>query len=268
MTPPIPMIPLADLNDFVDENTDLINATATLLAALVIAKLVDRFVSRSGMSAARKVAKDDLSRATVTRLRLIRRLVFAVIVLVGLGLALSQISALKPLANALLASSAVLGIAVGLGARGMLANGVAGIMIASVQPFRIGDVIQWEGHHGLVEDITLTYTFVRLPSGHRLVVPNEAIASSPLENYTITGSAVDTDASVWVVPPRATASLALLRDRMGDFEINIGECEQHRIELKIGFSTSAEQEARRRIAAREQAVRLLSDAGMLEAPPG
>ncbi|MFY9488116.1 MAG: mechanosensitive ion channel domain-containing protein [Solirubrobacterales bacterium] len=262
------MIPLANLNDFVDDNSDWINAAAILLVAIATAKLVDWFVARNALRAAKRVVGDEFSQATMTRLRLVRRLMFAAIVLIGLGLALSQISALAPLANALLASSAVVGIAVGLAARGALANGVAGIMIATVQPFRIGDVIEWEGHHGLVEDITLTYTFIRLPSGHRLVVPNEAIAASPLENYTITGDAVDTDASVWVVPPRATAALELLRDQMKDFNVTLGECEHHRIELKIGFATDAISEARQRIAAREQAVRLLSDAGMLEAPAG
>ena len=135
-----------------------------------------------------------------------RRLLTVAIILVGIGLALAQISALKPLATTLLASSAVVGVTVGLAARGVLANGVAGMMLATVQPFRIGDVIEWDGSRGRVEDITLSYTFVRLPSGHRLVVPNEAIATSPLENFTIGGAAVDADASVWVHPPRATGA--------------------------------------------------------------
>lgn len=258
----------AAVKSFVDDNTNLIRAIVIFAVALVIAKLVDMFVTRNATRVTGKMVRDELSQATVTRLRLVRRLVFAVIVLVGLGLALAQIDALRPLANTLLASSAVVGITVGLAARGPLANGVAGMLLATVQPFRIGDVIEWDGNRGRVEDITLSYTFIRLPSGHRLVVPNEAIAGGPLENFTIGGSSVDADASVWVRPPYATPALELLRKQLTGIDVHLGDCEHDRIELKLGFKTSAHQEAVRRIDALEQAVALLSGAGMLETPAG
>jgi small-conductance mechanosensitive channel len=251
-------------SDFIRDNEDAITAIVIFLVAVALAKIVDLFVSRNARRVTDRISGDELSKATVTRLRLVRRLLSLAIVLIGVGLALSQINAMKPLATTLLASSAVVGVAVGLAARGVLGNGIAGMMLATVQPFRIGDVIEWNDHRGRVEDITLTYTFVRLPSGHRLVVPNEAIATSPLENFTIAGSAVDADASVWVHPPRATRALKLLRDNMDGVDVHLGEVEHDRIELKIGFKASAQQEAIRRIATREEAVAILSDAGMLD----
>ncbi len=253
---------------FFEANTNLIHAAIIFATALVVAKLVDLIVTRNVKRVTGRLSRDELSQATVTRLRLVRRLVATAIVLVGLGLALAQIDQLRPLANTLLASSAVLGIAVGLAARGPLANGVAGMMLATVQPFRIGDVIEWDGNRGRVEDITLTYTFVRLPSGHRLVVPNEAIASGPLENYTIAGSEVDAEASVWVTPPHGAAALKLLREKMDDVTVQFGECAHDRIELKVCFKTTAYDEVKRRIAARERAIVLLDGADMLEAPAG
>ncbi|MGH2905743.1 MAG: mechanosensitive ion channel family protein [Solirubrobacterales bacterium] len=255
--------PLLTISKFVDENADWIDAAVIFIASLLVAKIVDWLVGRNARRVTTRLPGDELSQAAVTRLRLVRRLLTVVIVLIGLGLALAQIDALKPLATTLLASSAVVGVAVGLAARGVLANGVAGMMLATVQPFRIGDVIEWDGNRGLVEDITLSYTFVRLPSGHRLVVPNEAIATSPLENFTIGGATVDADASVWVQPPLAPGALKLLREKMEGIEVNFGDCEADRIELKLGFKTSAQQEATKRIATREQAVVMLADAGML-----
>jgi small-conductance mechanosensitive channel len=258
-------LPIANFSNYVDDNSDWITAVVIFIASLVIAKLVDMFIGRNANKVTSKlVPGDELSKAAVTRLRLVRRLVTVAIVLVGVGLALAQIDALKPLATTLLASSAVVGIAVGLAARGVLANGVAGMMLATVQPFRIGDVIEWEDNRGRVEDITLSYTFVRLPSGHRLVIPNEAIASTPIENFTIAGAAVDADASVWVQPPQATPALKLLRDKMEDIEVHLGECEHNRIELVLGFKVSAQQEAAKRFTTREQAVAILGDAGMLD----
>lgn len=259
---------LADIDTLIDDNSDVINAVLIFAIALIVAKLVDFFVSRSAKRVTNRLARDELSQATITRLRIVRRLIFALIVLVGLGAALWQIDALQPLANTLLASSAVIGIVVGLAARGPLANAMAGLMLATVQPFRIGDVIEWDGNRGRVEDITFSYTFVRLPSGHRLVVPNESIAASPLENYTIGGSLVEADAAVWVIPPHANRALALLRERLEDFQINLGECLHDRVELKLQFKTTAEHEVKRRVEVREQAVAILGSADMLEAPAG
>lgn len=260
------MIQIAGIHEFVSDHDNVINAAAIFVATLAMARAVDWLIKRNATRVTGKVVRDELSQSAVTRLRLLRRLLAALIVLIGLALALEQIDALKTVSSTLLASSAVVGIAVGLAARGTLANGVAGVMLATVQPFRIGDVIEWNGRRGRVEDITLTYTFVRLPSGHRLVVPNETIATSPVENYTIAGSTVDADASVWVSPPRANTALALLRERMPDVEAHLGECRHEGIELKLGFTTDANEEPARRIAMREQAVSLLSDAGMLDAP--
>jgi small-conductance mechanosensitive channel len=198
---------------------------------------------------------------------LVRRLLSLTIVVIGIALALNQVAALQPLATTLLASSAVVGLAVGLAARQTLANGVAGLMLATVQPFRIGDVIEWEGSRGRVEDLTLTYTFVRLPSGHRLLIPNERIAASPIENFTIARATVESDISVWVKPARAKWALGALRESFSASSVNIGEVEFDRVELKISFEVSAQAEASERAKTREQAISILDSAGMLGDSP-
>lgn len=251
---------------FIDANSQWISAVAIVVVALIAARLVDKFLQRSAMRVSSVRDSEPLSQSAVTRLQLVRRLIVASIGLIGIFLALAQIDALKPLGTALLASSAVVGVAVGLASRAVLANAVSGMMLATVQPFRIGDVIEWQENRGRVEDITLTYTFVRLPSGHRLVIPNEAIATTPLENYTIAGTVVDADASIEVAPNKATAAIQLLREKLEDTTISLGECAVDRFEILISFSTTAGHEATQRLATREQVVAILSDAGMLEGP--
>ncbi len=63
----------------------------------------------------------------MTRLRVVRRLVFVLIVFIGVALALTQIDGVRRLATGILASSALLGLIVGLAARQSVANLVAGI---------------------------------------------------------------------------------------------------------------------------------------------
>lgn len=259
------LAPLAgvDVSEFASDNSDWITAIVILVVFAVIAKASDWAIGRSGSRLAGSMRRGELSKVAVTRLRLVKRLVFAGILLIGVALALSQIDALKPLGTTLLASSAVLGIVVGFASRQTLANGVAGMMLAAVQPFRIGDVIEWDGNRGTVEDLTLTYTFVRLASGHRLVVPNEQIASSPLENYTIAGRDVEATAVLWVRPTQAMPALSLLREKLAEAEVTTGACNADRVELNVCFHTDAEREVPRTTAMREQALAILSVAGML-----
>jgi small-conductance mechanosensitive channel len=58
-------------------------------------------------------------------------------------------------------------------------------MIAFTQPVRLGDTVTLESAEGVVEEIGLTYTFLRLESGDRFVVPNEKLASDTIRNSTI-----------------------------------------------------------------------------------
>ena len=85
---------------------------------------------------------------------MVRRLVFVVIIVVGLGIALSQFDKLNKLANGVLASSAVLGLVLGFAAQKILANPIAGILLAISQPIRIGDTVTIEGETGRVDDLT------------------------------------------------------------------------------------------------------------------
>lgn len=257
---------IAAKQTLLDANAQWISAAAILIMTLIAAKLVDIFLSRSANRVSSVRDSEPLSKSTVTRLRIIHRLIVLAVVLIGVFLALAQIDALKSLGTALLASSAVIGVVLGIAARPVLGNSISGMMIATVQPYRIGDVIEWQEKRGRVEDVTLTYTRLRLPSGHRLVIPNEQIATTPVENYTIAGAVVDADATVEVIPERAVGALKLLREKLPDATTQMGACEVDRVELTVSFSTDAGHEATRRFATREQVVAILSDAGMLDAP--
>ena len=146
------------------------------------------------------VAGRELSPVADTRLRLVRRLVFATIIVIGIALALAQFPSVKRVATGVLASSAVLGLVVGFAARQTLANAIAGILLAITQPIRIGDLVTFEEETGEVEDVRLTYTYIRLDDGRRLIVPNERLAQSSIHNHTIVDPLVSVEVSVWLAP--------------------------------------------------------------------
>ena len=129
-------------------------------------------------------AVSQVSRSTKTRLRILRRLLFAGVVLVVAAIALSQFTELKRLATGILASTAVLGLIVGFAAQHTIANMVAGVQLAVSQPIRIGDRISFEETEGRVTDITLSYTYVDPGDGSAVVIPNQLLVEGIVHNHS------------------------------------------------------------------------------------
>jgi small conductance mechanosensitive channel len=82
----------------------------------------------------------------------------------------------------------------------VLANAIAGMVIAVTQPLRIGDVVTFEEQTGTVEDISLTYTWLRTGSEARLIIPNERLAAGVLRNDSIRSQTVALEVRLWLAP--------------------------------------------------------------------
>lgn len=205
---------------FWSHHRDEVTALATVLIAIALATIADRALARRAVHLATVVRGGELSVAADTRLRLLRRLIFAGILVIGIALALMQFEAVKRAAAGVLASSAVLGLVVGFAARQTLANMVAGVLLAITQPIRIGDLVTFEGQTGVVEDVKLTYTYLKAEDGRRVIVPNERLASSTIENFTILDPRIEVEVAIGL-PVEADPGLALeaLRD-LGEVEVS------------------------------------------------
>ena len=79
----------------------------------------------------------------------------------------------------------MLAIVVGFAAQRTLGNFIAGLSIAFTQPIRLGDEVQIGGTDGVVEEIGLTYTWLRTRDNDMLVIPNEKLASDASSTRTI-----------------------------------------------------------------------------------
>ncbi|MGH2763748.1 MAG: mechanosensitive ion channel family protein [Thermoleophilaceae bacterium] len=241
-----------------------IRAGVYIAVACLVAELVDRALSRRGKKIGMAVAGGDLSPVATTRLRLVRRLTFAAIVLIGVALAASLFDPITRLAAGILASTAVLGIVVGFAARQALANAIAGIMLAITQPIRIGDLVTFEEETGEVEDVKLTYTYIRLDDGRRLIVPNERLAQSSIENHTILDPRVQVEVSVWLSPD---ADLDRAIELIADEEEGIGAAvaEADKDGVRLSATTWAPTPRERGAAAaelRQRWLRLLREHGL------
>ena len=84
----------------------------------------------------------------------------------------------------LFASAGAAGIVVGLAARPVLSNLLAGIQIAMTQPIRVEDAVIVEGEWGWIETITSTYVVIRIWDLRRMIVPLSYFIEKPFENWT------------------------------------------------------------------------------------
>jgi small conductance mechanosensitive channel len=180
-------------------------AGSVIAVTLLIAKFVDW-----------RIAHRELAPGSATRYRVLRKTLVTAIIFIGVISALLVIPPVRALAGGILASSAVLGLVIGFASQRTIGNVVAGILIAITQPLRLGDRVTVEGTEGIVEEIGLTYTWIRTRDNDRLVVPNERLASESIRNSTIRSA--ETLAEVQVQVPASADLRAVVNSLQRDDE--------------------------------------------------
>jgi small-conductance mechanosensitive channel len=252
------------LASLLKDNGDWRIAVGAIVVSLILAFLVERAFSRRAERLTQAVTRGHVSRETATRLRFVRRLIYAVILLIGVAIALAQFSGVDKIAASLLASGVVAAAIIGFAARQTLANFVAGLMLAITQPLRVGDWVKFEDHYGVVVDVRLNYTFLRTAGETRLVIPNEKLAAGILQNDTLVNDTVGLDVAVWI-PPGADAARAveILHDESGG-DVTVAELVPWGVRLAVGGDSvappdraAAEADLRARCHARLRAEGLL-----------
>jgi small-conductance mechanosensitive channel len=129
-------------------------------------------------------ADNLLARKHVTQVRVLRRTAVIVTVVITVAIALMVIPAMQKYGVSLFASAGASALVVGLAARPLLTNLIAGIQIAVTQPIRIEDAVVVEGQWGWIEEIASTYVVVRIWNWTRMVLPLSYFIETPFQNWT------------------------------------------------------------------------------------
>jgi len=241
-----------------------IRAAAIFAFFVLLAFIFDRWFAARGRRIADRMLRGGMTQQADTRLRFVRRLIWLVLLVIGMFTALSQFAGLGRIAGSFLASGALVAAIVGFAARQTLANLVAGIMLAITQPLRVGDWVTVEEHYGVVEDVRLNFTILRTLSEQRIVIPNERLASGILRNDTLESDAVGLDVSLWL-PAGADVPRALdaLREETGQ-SVSVAEAGVEGTRLAVGGERVPPPErAKHEAELREQCLRRLRADGLL-----
>jgi small-conductance mechanosensitive channel len=124
------------------------------------------------------------ARKYVTQVRVFKRVLDILITIIAVSTALMTFESVRQYGVSLFASAGAAGLIVGLAARPLLSNLIAGVQIAITQPIRIEDAVIIENEWGWIEDIASTYVVVRLWDWRRLVVPLSYFIEKPFQNWT------------------------------------------------------------------------------------
>lgn len=107
--------------------------------------------------------EDNLqARGIHTQARVLSRTVMVALLLAGLAMILMTFPGARQVGTSLLASAGVAGLVIGIAAKPLFSNLIAGLQIALAQPIRIDDVLIIEGEWGRVEEITGTYVVLAI----------------------------------------------------------------------------------------------------------
>ena len=135
----------------------------------------------------RRLASRDPAEAARRRTTLLflRRVVVALVAVIAVWNVLSLYPETDQIVNALLASSAVVAIFVGLAFNTPLSNLGSGLLVAFAQPLRLGDRVTVGEHTGFVEEMDLLYTTLVTDEARRVFIPNSQLTSAMIVNRTI-----------------------------------------------------------------------------------
>jgi MscS family membrane protein len=109
------------------------------------------------------------------------RMILRILIITASVFAAIRIFTGQPLTT-LLAGLGIGGLAVALAAQDTLKNFFGSIMIMSDKPFKIGERVVAEGYDGVIEGIGFRSTRMRTLTGHQVIIPNDKMAISAIEN--------------------------------------------------------------------------------------
>jgi small-conductance mechanosensitive channel len=160
--------------------TGLVGVGLVLIARWLLRIGFRRYLRRAE---ARRTA-DDVARLR-TRLTVVQRVIVAFLFAIVAWTVLNTIPATKDLGRALLASSAVLALIVGLAFSVPLGNLGAGLLLGFTQPIRLGDRTTVGGATGTVVEITLIHTILLTDDDKRIFIPNTQMIGSVVVNRSV-----------------------------------------------------------------------------------
>lgn len=113
----------------------------------------------------------------------VRRVISLIIVLFGFYLFL-KMAGLSTFAVAILSGTGVAGLIIGFAFKDIAENFMSSLLLSIQKPFRLGDVIEVNGHLGVAKQVTARATTLVDFDGNHIQIPNAVVYKNTIRNFT------------------------------------------------------------------------------------
>lgn len=147
--------------------------------ALVALYIGFRMAKWAAGIAARAMGRAQIEPTAVQFLRKVLYVILLVVLVLGV---LQTVFGVAP--TSLMAVVGAAGLAIGLALKDSLSNVASGVMLVSLKPFRVGDIVTIGGETGKVESVSIFQTRLRGADNQTIVLPNSLITADSIINLT------------------------------------------------------------------------------------
>ena len=235
----------------------VLKAVIIAVAGILVIRIVMKIITKT-------LEKSKLEKAAHTLILTLARTVLYVL----LGLIIASSVGID--VTGIVALASVVTLAVSLSLQNMLSNIVGGFTLLYTHPFSSGDYVEIAGEAGTVSEIGMTYTKLTTPDNKVIYIPNNAVVSADIVNYTVTGTrrldinlevsyGVSTD-TVLEIMEKAAEQPAVLADPAAVFAVK--EYNQQSITYGMMLWCNADDYWALKFAVNRELSRLAKEAGI------
>lgn len=176
-------IDTAEVSGFAEKALEVSKEYAPKLAMAIVVFIVGSIIIRMITGAMKRLFEkkdydETLERFLLSLTSIILKILLIVTVVTMLGVQMTSFVAI--LGGA--------GLAIGMALSGTLQNFAGGVMLLIFRPYKVGDVIEAQGHVGKVEEIQIFNTVLITPDNKTIIIPNSPISTDSIVNYSEQGS--------------------------------------------------------------------------------
>ena len=159
--------------------TFLLNKAVPAVLLIVIGMLVIRALMAVVTKALERSKLEKAAHSLIKSLaNAILYIILSLMVASSLGIDVSSIVAL----------ASVLTLAISLSVQELLTNVLGGFTLMTTKPFHSGNYVEIAGQSGTVLEIGMTYTKLATPDNKIVSIPNSAVTSAQIVNYSVSGT--------------------------------------------------------------------------------
>ncbi|NPE29562.1 mechanosensitive ion channel family protein [Methanococcoides sp. SA1] len=177
--------------------------------------------------------------AIFTRDKMIKQIILSVATLLGIVLILLTLPITDNSKQTLLSFLGILlGATIALSSTTFVANGMSGMMLNLIKPFKTGDYIRIGEEFGKVSNITILHTQIQSIDRDLINIPNLKLVSNPLVTISTSGTIISATVSLGYDIPWKHVEKDLIRaaerTELESPFVHVTELNDHAITYKVG----------------------------------